>query len=327
MCEGDLTLGIGVGQVGMMAEQKSTWFGKIRQGLTRTRNSLTGRLAELFRYHSLDSSFWESLEEIFIEADVGMRATEQITDNLKALVRTHGWREPHQLEGSLRAELVKRLQSEPEPLFPKGLTVFLIVGINGTGKTTTIAKMAHAAQGQGKRVLLAAADTFRAAAIQQLDLWAERVAVEVVKQDRGSDAAAVVYDAVEASKARGADVVLVDTAGRLHTYDHLMEELKKIKRVAERASDGACLKTLLVLDATTGQNAFEQARRFNETLHLDGIILTKLDGTAKGGIVLSIKEELGVPVILLGLGEGVEDLEEFEAQAFVDSLLDWERLD
>lgn len=310
-----------------MIERKAGLVRRIRQGLARTRDSLTGRLAELFRYHSLDAAFWEQLEEIFIQADLGLRATEAITRSLRDMVREQGWREPHQLEAGLREQLVERLGDQIEPLFGPGLSVFLIVGINGTGKTTTIAKMAHVAQSRGKKVMLAAADTFRAAAIEQLEIWGGRVGVDVIKQKRGSDAAAVVYDAIEASKARGADVLLVDTAGRLHTYDHLMEELQKIKRVANRAGGGARLRTLLVLDATTGQNAFEQARKFNEALKLDGVILTKLDGTAKGGIVVSVKDELGLPVLLLGVGEGLEDLEEFEAESFVDSFLDWKKLE
>ncbi|MBI4744246.1 MAG: signal recognition particle-docking protein FtsY, partial [Actinobacteria bacterium] len=266
---------------------------------------------------------WESIEEILLSADVGVSATLKIIDNLKDKAKKEGIKEPSELLTLIQKELMNILSfnSASSQLKENGLAVIIIVGVNGVGKTTTIGKIAHQLVSANKKVLIAAADTFRAAAIEQLEVWGERVGVEVIKHQRKADPAAVVYDAVHAAKARDIDVLLIDTAGRLHTHVNLMEELKKVKRVAEREAGDAIIETFLVLDATTGQNGLSQAKLFNEALNIDGLVLTKLDGTARGGIVVAIVDELRIPVKLVGVGEGMEDLHEFYPEDFVEALL------
>jgi len=299
------------------------WFGKLKGGLRKSRERLSSHLFPLLtHFPRLDEEFWEGLEEALIEADVGIRVTQELLDKLREGARAQEIRESAQLLPRLKEELVDILTTEKQSLFPEGKPgVFLVVGVNGTGKTTTIAKIAHRAKIEGKNVLLAAADTHRAAAIEQLEIWGKRMGVATIKHRRGSDPAAVVYDAIHSAQARDADVLLIDTAGRLHTCSHLMAELQKIKRVAMREAPEAEIKTLLVVDATTGQNGLSQARLFGEALEVDGVVLTKLDGTAKGGIVAAIQDELKIPVVLIGVGEKLADLQEFDARAFVEALL------
>lgn len=320
------------------SRERRSWLGGFRSALQKSRSKLAPRLTSIFKGSpTIEEALWEGIEELLVQSDVGVKATTEIIENLRQEVERRRIENPAALPELLREQLVAILSqkqsyvTEPsklgyEPLPPERgrvppLHVYLIVGVNGTGKTTTIAKMAERAKRAGRKVLLAAADTYRAAAIEQLSIWADRVGVEMVKHQRGSDAAAVVYDSIQAAKARGADVILVDTAGRLHTQINLMEELKKIKRVAEREAPEAQVETLLAIDATTGQNGLSQARLFNEALKIDGVILTKLDGTAKGGIVIAIQEELGLPVRLVGVGEHLDDIMDFDPSEFVSALL------
>ncbi|MDI6892435.1 MAG: signal recognition particle-docking protein FtsY [Actinomycetota bacterium] len=299
------------------------WFGKLKGSLKKSRERLSSHLSPLLAHFPvLDEGFWEGLEEALIEADVGIQVTQELLDKLREEARAQKIRESAQLLPRLKEKLVDILTTEKQPLFSEGkLGIFLMLGVNGTGKTTTIAKIAHRAKIEGKNVLLAAADTYRAAAIEQLEIWGKRVGAATIKHRRGSDPAAVVYDAIHAAQARDVDVLLIDTAGRLHTYIHLMEELQKIKRVVMREAPEAEIKTLLVIDATTGQNGLSQARLFGKALEVDGVVLTKLDGTAKGGIIAAIEDELKIPVILIGVGEKLDDLQEFDARAFVEALL------
>jgi fused signal recognition particle receptor len=305
------------------SDSRKSWFEKLKKGLSKSRTTLGSQLANLFVSHkAVDEALWEDIESVLIQADVGVNATLKIVDKLRSRVRKEQVREPEIIREWLREELVSILKvKEVDLAEDKKPLVYLIVGVNGSGKTTTIAKMAHKFLAQSKKVLLVAADTFRAAAIEQLDIWADQLGIKVIKHKRGSDPAAVVFDAIQAAKARDIDVVLVDTAGRLHTYVNLMEELRKIKRVAVRESQDGQVITFLVIDATTGQNGIAQAKLFNEALSLDGIVLAKLDGTAKGGIVVAIQEELGIPVRLVGLGEKLDDLQKFNPEVFVEALI------
>ena len=297
------------------------FFEKLKAGLAKTKNAVFGRLDALFRgFSSVDEELLEELEEILITSDVGVNATESILDSLRARIKQDKITEPEQVKDALR-EILTEMIGEGEPLkLDTTPSVILVIGVNGVGKTTSIAKIANVLKGEGKQVLLAAADTFRAAAIDQLGIWAERVGVELIRHDEGSDPAAVVFDALNAAKKRNADVVIVDTAGRLHNKKNLMDELAKIDRVIDRELPGACRETLLVLDATTGQNAVLQAKEFKHAAALTGLVLTKLDGTAKGGIVFSIRDELGIPVKFIGVGEKVDDLQYFSAGDFVSAL-------
>lgn len=287
-------------------------------GLTKTRSAIGDRLAILARRDGLDDDDWDEVEEVLIKADLGVRASMRIVEHLREAKLA-----PNELESGLRAELVKILGREPVPLRidAPGPNVWIVAGVNGVGKTTTIAKLAHMLKLQGRTVVLAAADTFRAAAIDQLGTWADRVGVHMVKHAPGADPGAVVFDAVEHAKARSIDVVIVDTAGRLHTKTNLMEELRKIKRIAEREA-GRVAEVLLVLDATVGQNGISQAKTFQEAVEVTGVVLTKLDGTARGGIVVAVKEDLGIPVKAVGVGEGLDDLQPFDPQAFAEALVD-----
>lgn len=305
-------------------KSNASWLTRLKGGLQKTRKNLLGQLTEVFKRHpSLDEELWEKIEEILLYADVGVKATLTIMERLKQGVREEKIQNSADLFDLLKKELIKILHSEtPSGLILKDRPkIIIVVGVNGTGKTTTIAKIAHRFIESNKKVLLAAADTFRAAAIDQLEFWGEKVGATVIKHQRKSDPAAVVYDAVQASRARQIDLLLIDTAGRLHTYLNLMEELKKVKRIAEREARNAEVETLLVLDATTGQNGIVQAKLFNEALAIDGIVLTKLDGTAKGGIIIAIAGELGIPIKWVGVGEEMEDLHEFHPQEFVEALL------
>ncbi|MCR8641779.1 signal recognition particle-docking protein FtsY [Paenibacillus sp. N1-5-1-14] len=297
---------------------------KFKEGLAKTRDAFVDKVEDLFsRRKKIDEDFYEELEEILIGADVGVNTVMDLMDELRAAVRKNKIEDPNDLQPILSEKLIGLLRSEENNelrMSPNGLTVILFVGVNGVGKTTTIGKMAHRFKSQGKKVLLAAGDTFRAGAIEQLETWGERVGVDVIKQQSGSDPAAVMFDAVQAAKNRGVDVLLCDTAGRLQNKINLMEELSKIYRVIQREVPDAPHETLLVLDATTGQNALSQAKMFGDKAGLTGLVLTKLDGTAKGGIVIAIRQELNIPVKFVGLGEKMDDLQVFDSDQFVHAL-------
>jgi fused signal recognition particle receptor len=287
--------------------------------------NLFRRVGDLFAgAGEVTDELFDDLEEVLIASDVSVRVSGEIVELLRGAAGERGLRRGEQVRDVLRSHLAGVLMDSSAPLAteaPAAPLFYLVVGVNGTGKTTTIAKLAHRFQGQGKKVLLAAADTFRAAAIEQLEVWAERLGAELVRHQPGGDPAAVAFDSIRAARARGADIVIADTAGRLHTKYNLMEELKKIARVVERELGRAADETLLVLDATTGQNALVQAKEFRDAIGLTGIVMTKLDGTAKGGTLITIAEELGVPIKLIGVGEGLEDLQDFDPQEFVGWLL------
>ncbi|HEY8529922.1 MAG TPA: signal recognition particle-docking protein FtsY [Paenibacillaceae bacterium] len=297
---------------------------KFRDGLAKTRSALAGRIGELFLRRRIDEAFFEELEEILIAADVGVHTTMELIDELRAEAAKRKLEDASELQPILAEKLVQILKGDGDEgklnLNPDGPTVILFVGVNGVGKTTTIGKLAWKFRQEGKSVLLAAGDTFRAGAIEQLEVWAQRAGAGLVKQAQGADPAAVMYDAVREAKSRGVDVLLCDTAGRLQNKAHLMDELAKIRRVIERELPGAPHETLLVLDAATGQNALQQARMFGEKSGVTGLVLTKLDGTAKGGIIVAIRNELKLPVKLVGLGEKPDDLQEFDAEQFVHAL-------
>lgn len=294
-------------------------FDKIKAGMKKTRELFTGRMDQLVEsYTELDDDFYEDLTDILIMADVGMKTTEEAVFKLREKCKAEKIGDPVKAREALKDILVEMLQAEPMRL--ESPMVLLIIGVNGVGKTTSIGKLASRMKVMGRRVIICAADTFRAAAADQLTVWAERAEVPIIKQKEGADPAAVVFDGVQAAKGRHADVLLVDTAGRLHNKAHLMEELKKISRVVEREYPEACVKALLVIDATTGQNGLAQAQVFGEVANLDGIVLTKLDGTAKGGIAVAIRNEMGLPVRYIGLGEQIDDMQPFDARQFVDAI-------
>lgn len=295
---------------------------RLRDGLARTRDGLARRIRKVVgRYDRIDEDLLEEIESILLQTDVGVETTLRIIDGLRDRAVDRRTRNSDDLMELLREEMTDILGDAPADESDQRPRVIMIVGVNGSGKTTTAGKMAARYAGEGKKVLIAAADTFRAAAIDQLEVWARRAKADFIRHQHGSDPSAVVYDAMQAASARGSDVVLIDTAGRLHTKGNLMEELKKIKRTAGKQLDGAPHEVLLVLDGTTGQNALSQARVFSEALGgLTGIALTKLDGTARGGIVFAIGVQLGIPVKLIGVGERIEDLQDFDAPAFVDAL-------
>ena len=304
--------------------EKKGFFRRLSEGLSKTRNSIVAGIDSIFKgFSAIDDDFYEELEEILIMSDVGINATTKIIDNLKEKVKETKTKDPSECR-KLLMDSMKEQMSVPEDAydFENKKSVVLLIGVNGVGKTTSIGKLAGQLKANGKKVLVAAADTFRAAAIEQLTEWANRAEVDIIAQKEGSDPAAVVFDAVTAAKARNTDILLCDTAGRLHNKKNLMEELKKIDRVIEREYPGCYRETLVVLDGTTGQNALVQAKEFNAAAAIDGIILTKLDGTAKGGIALAIQAELSVPVKYIGVGEHMEDLQKFNPDAFVDALFD-----
>lgn len=302
--------------------KRAGFFQRLKEGLAKTRRSLTSRLTGLLRFgRQIDESLYDELEELLIESDVGVETTMQLVERVRVAAKEKGLRDAGELQTVLREE-ISAILGEPVPLDVTTAKpyVLLVVGVNGVGKTTTIGKLAARYRGNGKKVLVAAGDTFRAAAIDQLEIWCERAGVDLVKQSEGADAASVVFDALSAARSRGSDLVIVDTAGRLHTKTNLMQELAKIGRIAGREIPGAPHEVLLVVDATTGQNAVVQAQKFGEIVNVTGIALTKLDSTAKGGIVIAVKSALGIPVKLIGIGEGVEDLRDFEPREFVDAL-------
>ncbi|MGL5634843.1 MAG: signal recognition particle-docking protein FtsY [Sarcina sp.] len=298
-------------------------FDKLKDGLSKTRDSLTDKINETLRLAvTIDDDLYEELEEALITSDVGMETTLKIIENLKIKIRKDKINDPEEIIPAMKAVIEEMLLEGSEREEAKSdKKVLLIIGVNGVGKTTSIGKLAAKYKSEGKKVLLAAADTFRAAAIDQLDVWSKRSGVDLVKHTEGSDPAAVVFDAVAAAKARNVDVLICDTAGRLHNKKNLMDELAKINRIIDRELGDIDKETLLVLDATTGQNAVIQAKQFMEACPIDGIILTKLDGTAKGGVVISIKATLNIPVRYIGVGEGIDDLQEFDPKDFANALL------
>ncbi len=300
---------------------KKSFWGRLKSGLSKTRNAIFAPVDNLLKsFTKVDEDLLEELEEILISGDVGMTATEEILDELRARIKDGRLKEKEQVMDALR-EIMTGMIGESEPLkLDTTPSVLLVIGVNGAGKTTSIGKISKRLRLQGKKVVVAAADTFRAAAIDQLGVWCERAGVDMVKQSEGSDPAAVVFDAIAVAKKREADVLIIDTAGRLQNKKNLMNELSKIDRVIDRELPGAARETLLVLDATTGQNAVSQAKEFSQTAKITGITLNKLDGTAKGGIIVSIKRELGIPVKFIGVGEKIDDMQEFDAADFVRAL-------
>lgn len=300
-------------------------FNKVKHALSKARSFLSSKLRSLFQ-GKIDETTLEKLEQVLYEADFGVKTAADLTNKIRELHKIHPNFGTDEYLGSLKKEVAEILKRYPPDLVqipPDQMPfVILIVGVNGNGKTTSVAKLANLFKSEGKQVLVAAADTFRAAAIEQLTTWAERLQIDIVKGSPKSDPASVAFDAITAAKSRKCDVVIIDTAGRLHTKTHLMQELDKIKRVCQKASVTGPHETLLVLDATTGQNAIDQAKQFHQFTPITGLILTKLDGTAKGGIIVAIQQELGIPVKFIGTGEGVDDLQPFDADSFVNNLFD-----
>jgi len=294
------------------------FFDKIKQGLSKTRENLSGKLDSILKFNKkIDDETLEELEELLISADIGVDTTQMLIEKLKE--NSKNISTPLELKEALKKEIINLFPQKNTSLIHP--TVMLIVGVNGVGKTTSIGKLAYKFKNEGKKVLLVAADTFRAAAIEQLEIWGQRVGVDVIKHKEGSDPASVLFDALQAGKARKSDIIICDTAGRLHTKKNLMEELKKLHRVCQKEYPEANLVNLMVLDATTGQNALVQARIFKDAVDFSGIILTKLDGTAKGGIAVAIASELGIPVWYVGVGEGIDDLYEFNPRDFTEAIL------
>lgn len=305
-----------------MGEEKQGFFSRLVQGLTKTRDNIVSGIDAIFSgFSSIDDDFYEEIEEILIMGDIGVNATMEIIDNLKAKVKEQHIKEPAECKELLIRSIKEQMDTgETAYRFEEEKSVVLVIGVNGVGKTTSVGKLAGKLKDQGKKVVLAAADTFRAAAGEQLGEWANRAGVDMIGGQEGADPAAVVYDAVAAAKARDADVLLCDTAGRLHNKKNLMEELKKIHRILEKEYPDAYRETLVVLDGTTGQNALAQAKQFSEVADITGIVLTKMDGTAKGGIAVAIQSELGIPVKYIGVGETIEDLQKFDSEQFVNAL-------
>jgi len=301
------------------------FFSRLKESLVKTRQAFVEKIDSLVnRRQSIDEELYEELEEVLVQADVGVATAVELVGKVRETVRQRRVGDPAEVKSILKEHIKEILQSSYGELSHSMAppTVILVVGVNGVGKTTTIGKLAHYYRRAGKKVILGAADTFRAAAIDQLEVWAERAGAEIIRQREGSDPAAVAYDSLQAARARRADVLIVDTAGRLHTKTNLMEELKKINRVVSREMPGAPHEVLLVLDATNGLNALNQAKLFSEAVGVTGIVLTKLDGSAKGGVIIAVKRELGIPIKLIGTGEGVEDLRPFDAGEFVEALFD-----
>lgn len=307
-----------------MGEEKRGFFRRLVDGLTKTRNNIVAGIDSIFSgFSSIDEDFYEEIEEILVMGDIGITTTTAIIENLKKEVAERKIKEPSECKQLLIDSIKQQMKvGDTAYDFENRRSVILVIGVNGVGKTTSVGKLAGKLKDQGKKVIVAAADTFRAAAGEQLSEWASRAGVELIGGQAGADPASVVYDAVAAAKARNADVLLCDTAGRLHNKKNLMEELRKIYRVLEREYPEAYLETLVVLDGTTGQNALVQARQFSEVANVTGIILTKLDGTAKGGIAVAIQSELDIPVKYIGVGESIDDLQKFDADQFVNALFD-----
>lgn len=299
-----------------------SFFQKLKAGLSKTKEGMLKNLDGLFGGHKIEEEFYEELEEILIMSDVGALVSEKIVSKLRSSVKEQNCRDTSEAKALLKQILVDMIRGDEALNLSTKPSIILVIGVNGVGKTTTIGKMAYDLTQKGKKVLLGAADTFRAAAIDQLQIWADRAGADMVKHTEGADPAAVVFDAITAGKARNADVIICDTAGRLHNKKNLMDELSKITRVISREAPDCATEFLLVLDATTGQNALNQAKEFKNAAGLTGIVLTKLDGTARGGVVIAIKEELGVPIKYIGVGEGIDDLQPFNAQDFVEALFE-----
>lgn len=302
---------------------KKSWFQRLTDGLKKTGQNISDRMEEMLKgYAKIDEDLFMDLEDILVGADLGVEMTMSVVDELRERVRTGGIKDPTEITGVLKEILIERLNSvdSGEAIGETSPSVVLVVGVNGVGKTTTIGKVAANLKNEGKKVLMVAADTFRAAAVDQLKEWSKRAGVDIIAQPEGSDPASVVFDAIASAKAKGYDVLLCDTAGRLHNKKNLMNELGKIYRIIEREMPNAKLMTLLVVDATTGQNALLQAKEFNSFTNLDGLVITKLDGSAKGGVVFPLQYELKIPVKLIGVGEGIEDLKAFDATEFVEAI-------
>ena len=299
------------------------FFEKLKNGLRKTKNSMMGKIEGLLkRFSKIDEELFEELEETLILCDIGVNTSVKICDELRERVKKENVKDPELIKDMLK-EVITDMLGEDTPLdLSTTPSVVLVIGVNGVGKTTTIGKLSYSLHNQGKKVIVAAADTFRAAAIDQLEVWTQRAGVDIIKHNEGSDPAAVVFDALNAAKSRKADVVICDTAGRLHNKKNLMDELKKISRIVHQQAEGCSLEVLLALDATTGQNAVNQAKQFNEVADITGIILTKLDGTAKGGIIISITDDLKIPVKLVTVGEQIDDLQPFVAKDFVTALFE-----
>lgn len=307
-----------------MEEEKLGFFGRLKAGLAKTRNNIVRGIDNVFSgFSNIDEDFYEELEEILIMGDIGVNATTKIVERLKEQVKEQHIKEPSECKQLLIDGIKEQMRVEETAYdFETEQSVVLVIGVNGVGKTTSVGKLAGKLKDKGRKVLLAAADTFRAAAIEQLEEWSHRAGVDIISGSEGADPASVIYDAVSAAKARHVDVLLCDTAGRLHNKKNLMEELKKINRIIDRGFPDAHRENLVVLDGTTGQNALNQAREFAQVADLTGIILTKLDGTAKGGIAVAIQSELKIPVKYIGVGESIEDLQKFDADQFVNALFD-----
>lgn len=308
-------------------KEKDSWFNRLKKGLAKTRDNLVGQISGLLRVgRKIDEELMEEIEEILIQADVGVNTTMTLMDNVRQRVKERGLKDSSELEAVLKQEMIQVLGETDEHIHVEAHQPYtiLVLGINGAGKTTTIGKLAHHLRLEGKKVLVAAGDTFRAAAAEQLAIWCDRAGVELIRGSEGSDPASVVFDAIQSAKSRQVDVLIVDTAGRLHTKKPLMDELSKIGRVMGRELPGAPHEVLLILDGTSGQNAIMQAKIFNEAVPVTGVVVTKLDGTAKGGIVIAVKEEIGAPVKLIGIGEKLDDLRDFVATDFVEALFERE---
>ena len=305
-----------------MSEEKKGFFSRLVAGLSKTRNNIASVFDDIFSgFSSIDDDFFEELEEVLVMADIGIHTTEKIIEDLKIKVKENHIKDPSECRDYLIRSIKEQMSvSEDAYDFENKKTVLLVIGVNGVGKTTSVGKLAAQYKNAGKKVLLAAADTFRAGAIEQLVDWSHRAGVDIIAGHEGSDPASVVFDAVQAAKARNADILICDTAGRLHNKKNLMEELKKINRIIDREYPEAYRETFIVLDGTTRQNALVQAKQFKETADITGIVLTKLDGTAKGGIAIAIQSELAVPVKYIGIGEKVDDLQKFDSDSFVDAL-------
>lgn len=305
-----------------MGETKKGFFGRLVEGLTKTRDNIVSGMDSIFSgFSAIDDDFYEEIEETLIMGDIGIQTTMSIVEELRRKVKEQHVKEPAECKALLIESMKAQMDlGENAYEFEKRKSVVLVIGVNGVGKTTSVGKLAGQLKDQGRKVILAAADTFRAAAIEQLTEWADRAGVDVIAQQEGSDPAAVIYDAVAAAKSRHADVLICDTAGRLHNKKNLMEELRKINRIIDKEYPDAYRETLVVLDGTTGQNAMAQARQFMEVADITGIILTKLDGTAKGGIAVAIQSELGIPVKYVGIGEKIDDLQKFDANDFIEAL-------
>jgi fused signal recognition particle receptor len=309
-------------------EEQRSWFNRLKTGLAKTRNTIIGQISGLLRVgRTIDEELMEEIEEILIQADVGVNTTLELMDNVREVVRAKGLKDASELGEILKQEMLNVLGEDASVNVDGGQPhTILVLGINGAGKTTTIGKLAHRFRSEGKRVFVAAGDTFRAAAVDQLAIWCDRAGVELIRGGEGADPASVVFDAIEAARSRQVDVLIIDTAGRLHTKKPLMDELSKIGRVMQRASPEAPHEVLFVLDGTAGQNAIMQAKVFNEAVPITGVAVTKLDGTAKGGIVIAVKKEIGAPVRLIGIGEKLDDLRDFVGRDFVEALFEREEV-